>query len=93
MDWVRVELTSNSLQDCRFAELSYQPIFRSDGCGRSRTASLSLMRRLLCQLSYAAPFTFWEPTEESNLDAFSARRLKVRFRRPMPGSRAVSSEV
>lgn len=25
MDWVRLELTSNSLQDCRFAELSYQP--------------------------------------------------------------------
>lgn len=25
MDWVRLELTSNSLQDCRFAGLSYQP--------------------------------------------------------------------
>lgn len=25
MDWVRLELTPNSLQDCRSAELSYQP--------------------------------------------------------------------
>ncbi len=26
MDWVRLELTPNSLQDCRSAELSYQPV-------------------------------------------------------------------
>jgi hypothetical protein len=26
MDWVRFELTPNSLQDCRSAELSYQPV-------------------------------------------------------------------
>ena len=26
VDWVRVELTHNSLQDCRSAKLSYQPM-------------------------------------------------------------------
>jgi hypothetical protein len=32
MDWVRLELTSNSLQDCRFAELSYQPVMPFRHC-------------------------------------------------------------
>ena len=30
MDWVRLELTPNSLQDCRSAKLSYQPVWNAE---------------------------------------------------------------
>ena len=60
MEWERIELSPNSLQNCRSAELSYHPEIdpRKIGCGGgTRTRALSLMRRMLCRLSYSAKRT------------------------------------
>lgn|GEM_PF-4857466 len=57
VEWERLELSPNSLQDCRSAELSYPPEINPRKSGRgggTRTRALSLMRRMLCPLSYPA---------------------------------------
>lgn len=54
VDWVRVELTHNSLQDCRSAKLSYQPMKIFGGGKWTCTTTLRFMGPLLRYLSYTA---------------------------------------
>ena len=59
------------------------------GCGWLRTTNLALMRRTLFPFELHSRL-YWKPAEESNLVPFRPA-LKVRFRRPMPGTRATRS--
>jgi hypothetical protein len=58
------------------------------GYGWIRTTNLALMRRLLYPFELHSRFVFWKPAEELNLVPVRPALAEVRFRRPMPGTRA-----
>ena len=81
----RVELAPTRLQDEHSEPIELRRNF--GGCGWSRTTNLALMRRLLFPVELHSRL-LWKPAEELNLVPFRPA-LEVRFRRPMPGTRAV----
>ncbi len=65
---------------------------QSGGYGWIRTTNLALMRRLLYPLELHSRL-FWKPAEELNLVPVRPALAEVRFRRPMPGSRALDNRI
>ncbi|MDT5272570.1 MAG: hypothetical protein QOH49_4756 [Acidobacteriota bacterium] len=54
MDWVRLELTPNSLQDCRSAQLSYQPELKTIAEAGLEPAAVTVYETAALPLSYSA---------------------------------------
>ena len=91
-----VGLTIRCLTNLATPQNDWKSVFRNTdftngGYGWTRTTNLALMRRLLFPVELHS-HELWKPAEELNLVPVRPA-LKVRFRRPMPGTRASSAAL